>query len=1031
MSSSLGKLTVDMILRTGLFDSGLDKAARKSKATTKEISKDAQQAAEAAKAAFSSLGGVLVGALGALSAGAVITKLIDNTKQMEKEQAQLAAVLRSTGEAAGYNRDQLNQMGQALANASVFSTGQITEAQTTLLAFTGIMGNEFVRAQQAAADMAARTGMSIVAASETIGRALDIPSKGLTALTRQGFRFTEDQAKIALQLENTGRAAEAQAIILEALEESYGGAAKATRDTFGGALEGLSNTIGNLLTGGEGSLESARLAIERLNESLSDPQTQESFGKLVGVIVDGVATIVEVLASIPWEYTTQAVTILSGAIAARLMPSLIGVVAPFIIATRETYRYQAALAAMAGSTNLAAAGVTALGVASAAASRALALIGGPVGAILIAGTALYALTRDTTKATGDYGKSLEWLKGPIDDVTKKLQGMTKAQREASLEKAKFGIGEAADEERKAVAELQKFLMNDLPKAAKGSSGEIAALSLDLQKAMGDTTSMLTALESAAKAGLVPESVLSSVRTLGGNVDDARQKLAENEKQANDLAKALENIGNSAQNAAGGVNVLTAEMARALEGGAEYATKLADRLVTAGLKTETQKFDAMVKAGQLAFESEERMNDVRKMALDYDQRIANSTKTRSTATKKQIDETQSLLDKVLPLQKITKDYERDSALLNKAQASGKITVEQYSEAMANLNRNRADAVRNLIPEETKRMQDLERASKSGLAALIAQQELQLNTRNMGANAKEFALALSEVEERYRRIAENMAASPRGVSDEDLEKLREYKDKEFAILQEFHDKRTELDNSWIDGFEGGMQRYVDSVGTMSEQVADVVAGALGHTEDALVQLITTGEFNIGALMQSIAQDVVRMLVRMGLQMAVNFAMSKLFASASAATAGITGSSIAMAYAPAAAMASLATFGENAIPATAGIISTVGIAETMAFAGMFDDGGHIPTGKWGIVGELGPEIVQGPANVTSRVDTARALAGRSGGGTVVQIIENRERAGTTEVDNDGEEEIVRVFVSDINNNGPMYQALNAVGGFTRIGR
>lgn len=171
MSSSLGKLTVDMILRTGLFDSGLDKAARKSKATTKEISKDAQQAAEAAKAAFSSLGGVIVGAVGALSAGAVITKIIDNTKQMEKEQAQLAAVLRSTGEAAGYNRDQLNQMGQALANASVFSAGQITEAQTTLLAFTGIMGNDFVRAQQAAADMAARTGMSIVAASETIGRA--------------------------------------------------------------------------------------------------------------------------------------------------------------------------------------------------------------------------------------------------------------------------------------------------------------------------------------------------------------------------------------------------------------------------------------------------------------------------------------------------------------------------------------------------------------------------------------------------------------------------------------------------------------------------------------------------------------------------------------------------------------------------------------------------------------------------------------------------------------------------------------------
>lgn len=34
---------------------------------------------------------------------------------------------------------------------------------------------------------------------------------------------------------------------------------------------------------------------------------------------------------------------------------------------------------------------------------------------------------------------------------------------------------------------------------------------------------------------------------------------------------------------------------------------------------------------------------------------------------------------------------------------------------------------------------------------------------------------------------------------------------------------------------------------------------------------------------------------------------------------------------------------------------------FAGLFAEGGDIPTGKWGIVGEAGPEIVQGPASVT----------------------------------------------------------------------
>lgn len=43
---------------------------------------------------------------------------------------------------------------------------------------------------------------------------------------------------------------------------------------------------------------------------------------------------------------------------------------------------------------------------------------------------------------------------------------------------------------------------------------------------------------------------------------------------------------------------------------------------------------------------------------------------------------------------------------------------------------------------------------------------------------------------------------------------------------------------------------------------------------------------------------------------------------------------------------------------------------FAGMYDSGGYIPRGQFGIVGENGPEIVNGPANVTSRRNTA-ALA------------------------------------------------------------
>uniref|UniRef100_UPI000A803CE8 hypothetical protein n=1 Tax=Pseudomonas aeruginosa TaxID=287 RepID=UPI000A803CE8 len=166
---------------------------------------------------------------------------------------------------------------------------------TVPLAFTGIVGEQFPRALQSAIDMAARTGTTVTSAAETIGRALDVPSKGLTALSKQGFRFTEEQKKAAEQLEATGRTAEAQGIILKALEESYGGAAAASRDTFGGALMALQNTIDGLLTGSEGSLDGAKVAIDDLNRALSDPATAESVSKLFDLLAQGASTVVDSL----------------------------------------------------------------------------------------------------------------------------------------------------------------------------------------------------------------------------------------------------------------------------------------------------------------------------------------------------------------------------------------------------------------------------------------------------------------------------------------------------------------------------------------------------------------------------------------------------------------------------------------------------------------------------------------------------------------------------------------------------------------
>lgn len=280
MAANLGTLTLDLIAKIGGFTGPMDQAARHSQKRAKEIEKAMANAADAIKSV-----------VGALSVGVAFTQIIRATADFQNEQAQLAAVLKSTGEAAGYTQAQLNDMADAMSSVSIISAGEINQAQTTLLAFTGIVGEEFPRALQSAIDMASRTGMSVVSAAETIGRALDIPSKGLTSLSKQGFRFSEDQKKLAEYLESTGRTAEAQAMILAALEESYGGAAQAARDTLGGALTALSNSFNDLLTGEDG-VDQATDAINSLTDTLSDPRIKEAFG----VIVAGVFGVTEAVA---------------------------------------------------------------------------------------------------------------------------------------------------------------------------------------------------------------------------------------------------------------------------------------------------------------------------------------------------------------------------------------------------------------------------------------------------------------------------------------------------------------------------------------------------------------------------------------------------------------------------------------------------------------------------------------------------------------------------------------------------------------
>lgn len=230
-------------------------------------------------------------------AAAGLALVIANTAKAEQELAQLDAVLLSTGNAAGYTRDQLVAMANELSQKSIFSGGEIIEAETRLLSYTGILGENLPRAMQAVIDQSARLGISVTQSAEIIGRALESPSKAAAALAQQGFgaAFTAEVRETIKALEDAGRAGEAQEIILGILEESYAGAAQAARETFGGSLIALKNTLFDVMTGSDGSLDGTTRSVNDLIDTLNDPAVRDGFDAIITGALGAAGALAEMI----------------------------------------------------------------------------------------------------------------------------------------------------------------------------------------------------------------------------------------------------------------------------------------------------------------------------------------------------------------------------------------------------------------------------------------------------------------------------------------------------------------------------------------------------------------------------------------------------------------------------------------------------------------------------------------------------------------------------------------------------------------
>ena len=230
--------------------------------------KDTEKNATALDDAVSQLKSGLKDLATLAAAGAFFKKLIDETSAAQFAAAQLEAALKSTGNVAGQSVGELNAMAGALQDTTIFADDAVTAAQSLLLTFTKVGGDTFPRATKAIADVATAMGTDLKSATIQVGKALNDPIQGVTALARSGIQFSDAQKEMIKQMVETNRLADAQRLILSELETQFGGSAEAAGKTLGGAIERLKNSFGDLFEISGPASEGIVASIEFISKAL-------------------------------------------------------------------------------------------------------------------------------------------------------------------------------------------------------------------------------------------------------------------------------------------------------------------------------------------------------------------------------------------------------------------------------------------------------------------------------------------------------------------------------------------------------------------------------------------------------------------------------------------------------------------------------------------------------------------------------------------------------------------------------------------
>lgn len=143
-------------------------------------------------------------------------------------------------------RDQLIGLSKELESVTTFSDEEVLSAENLLLTFTNIGKTVFPQATKTVLDMAVALGEDTKSASIQLGKALQDPILGVSALRRVGVNFSDDQKEVIKTLVDSGKTLDAQKMILKELSTEFGGSAAAAANTYAGRMKQMKETMDDL-----------------------------------------------------------------------------------------------------------------------------------------------------------------------------------------------------------------------------------------------------------------------------------------------------------------------------------------------------------------------------------------------------------------------------------------------------------------------------------------------------------------------------------------------------------------------------------------------------------------------------------------------------------------------------------------------------------------------------------------------------------------------------------------------------------------